>query len=168
MFKWFRSLLRTNPHNGRVHFAAPGDTQDAHGIAYVVIDDPRYKYKLTRDYVTRVNMATKFVTCNDSMSPFIDLRSDGTLTIYSGYCWDGPSGPTWDRQSLMRGSLAHDALYQLCRMRVLNWVVDQMPADILFGKMCREDGLNRASAYAAPRFLKTFGTSSAQPRDGIV
>lgn len=47
-------------------------------------------------------------------SQFIRLEA-GWLFIKAGYAWDGPSGPTWPTKSSMRGSLVHDALYQLIR-----------------------------------------------------
>lgn len=50
---------------------------------------------------------------------YIHLYHDGWLLISDGYAWDGASGPTIDTKSSMRGSLVHDALYQLIRLELL-------------------------------------------------
>ena len=42
---------------------------------------------------------------------FCSLTTEGLLIIRPGYAWDGPSGPTFDTPSFMRGSLIHDVLY---------------------------------------------------------
>jgi hypothetical protein len=41
--------------------------------------------------------------------------SSGCGQESKGYAWNGPSGPTLDTRNFMRGSLVHDALYQLMR-----------------------------------------------------
>lgn len=43
---------------------------------------------------------------------FAELRTDGTLIVYEGAPWDGPSGPAVDTPDFMDGSLAHDYLYR--------------------------------------------------------
>ena len=43
---------------------------------------------------------------------FIEMTGKGLLRVKRGYAWDGPSGPTFNTKSSMRGSLIHDALYQ--------------------------------------------------------
>ena len=70
-----------------------------------------YKYQLAEDEVFQTNIYPS----HDIKTQFIDLYMDGKLVIKSGYAWDGASGPTVDTPSSMRGSLVHDALYQLMR-----------------------------------------------------
>jgi len=50
---------------------------------------------------------------------FFRLDSNGLLTIYEGYMWDGVSGPTWDSRNTMIAGCIHDALYQAIRLEVL-------------------------------------------------
>ena len=70
-----------------------------------------YKYVLVEPYVTVVAIKPeKFI-----FTQFVRLDVDGTLSIAVGYAYDGPSGPAIDTKNFMRGSLAHDALYQLMR-----------------------------------------------------
>ncbi len=71
--------------------------------------------------------------------PQIDWKwlhiKNGILIIDLWYGWDGCSGPTWDNDSSMRGSLLHDALTQLMRQNLLDRrlkpVMDQMFHDQL-------------------------------------
>ena len=73
---------------------------------------------------------------------FIQLSQSGILSVFKGYCWDGPSGPTFDRPSFMRGSLFHDALYQLLRMGLLKGEGDRRTADYILRDICIEDGMS--------------------------
>ena len=74
-----------------------------------------YKYQLANPYSCMIPLRPPATI----MVPFITFYMTGNLQIASGYAWDGPSGPTVDTRSAMRGSLIHDALYQLMRMRQL-------------------------------------------------
>ena len=75
-----------------------------------------YKYQLaeTESFYTSIDISDSVHT------EFISLFTNGKLIINSGFSWDGPSGPTIDSPSSMRGSLMHDALYQLMRMKLLD------------------------------------------------
>jgi hypothetical protein len=64
------------------------------------------------------------------------------LIVKQGYAWDGPSGPTIDTKNFMRGSLVHDALYQLCREGFLEKNTYRPIADRLLYDLVREDGMN--------------------------
>ena len=69
-----------------------------------------YKYVLARVVVYDTEIK------NDGFTlPMCQIAPGRLLTIKKGYAWDGPSGPTIDTPSFMRGSLIHDALYQLLR-----------------------------------------------------
>ena len=71
-----------------------------------------YKYQLSRDYTTLTAIRPeKRIETN-----YIILTTDGYLTAKKGYAWDGPSGPTVDDDTNMRGSVAHDVKYQLMRL----------------------------------------------------
>ena len=84
--------------------------------------------------------------------------------MFKGYAWDGPSGPTFDTPAFMRGSLIHDALYQLIREKHLRpefrVVADKILYDIL-----REDGMSLIRAKIAYRGVRWFGGYAARPDD---
>lgn len=95
-----------------------------------------YKYQLSVDHKQIVPIFPDI----DILAQFIMLTKDGVLTIKSGYAWDGASGPTIDTKSSMRGSLLHDALYQLMRSMLLPHSWRSKVDDILF-ETCEEDGM---------------------------
>ena len=98
----------------------------------------------------------------------LSLDITGMLTIRAGYAWDGQSGPGITIGSFMRASLVHDALYQLCRSRLLNYERERLMADRAMYNMCREDGMNWLLANAAYYAVRAFGRDSAWPSDGAM
>lgn len=98
---------------------------------------PGYKYQLKQDYSVRIPICPQA----DIDTQFIRLDRTGLLWLRSGYAWDGPSGPTVDTADFMRGSLVHDALYQLMRERHLDKQHLREAADRLLREHCREDGM---------------------------
>ena len=117
-----------------------------------------YKYQLVEEYLLTVS-----VTPDDAVKvdEFIDLSTEGVLVIKKGYAWDGPSGPTIDTKNFMRGSLVHDALYQLMRADKLS--IDQWreEADLELKRICLEDGMSRIRAWWVHRGVRLGGRPSA-------
>lgn len=87
---------------------------------------------------------------------------DDVLTIRANYAWDGASGPTWDDKTNMRGSLVHDALYQLMREGHLPRAYREA-ADKELVRLCIEDGMNRTRAWVWYRAVRLFCGKSAKP-----
>lgn len=112
-----------------------------------------YRYQLTETYQTNIDI----IPDGDVDTPYIKLTTDGHMTIEAGYAWDGPSGPTIDTLNFMRGSLVHDALYQLMRNSDLDSKRDKNPADRLLQKMCKIDGMKTARAWWVYQGLKLAG-----------
>ena len=120
-----------------------------------------YKYQLVEEYA--VEIPVKPETDISSPSEFITLTSNGLLTIKKGYAWDGPSGPTIDTRNFMRGSLVHDALYQLMREALLDNESMREPADRLLQKMCKEDGMWSIRAWWVYKGLRIGGDPASDP-----
>lgn len=100
-----------------------------------------YKYQLAEPYVVAIPEIPGYdVGCNH-----IHLR-DGELVITEGYAWDGPSGPAIDTKNFMRGSLVHDALYQLIREYLLPASCREA-ADQVLRRLCLEDGMSALRAW---------------------
>lgn len=118
-----------------------------------------YKYQLVADYTVQTEVRPD----GDIYTKFIDLQKDGTLTIRSGYAWDGASGPTLDTKDTMRGSLVHDALYQLIREKFLSDNFRKAADKELF-RVLREDGMWFVRARVWFRALRLAGASAADPR----
>ena len=85
------------------------------GIAY----KDGYRYQLQEGYSLEISIRPTEAVGND----YIALDPQGALRIAKGYAWDGPSGPTLDTRNFMRGSLVHDALYQLMREGLLDHAI---------------------------------------------
>jgi hypothetical protein len=118
-----------------------------------------YKYQLAEGYSVKVS-----VTPNEPVkTEFITLSADGTLAIKRGYAWDGPSGPTIDTRNFMRGSLVHDALYQLMRDAGLSKEQWRDEADLELKRICLEDGMSRLRAWWVHRGVRLGGDPSASP-----
>ena len=117
-----------------------------------------YKYQLVEEYQVKVSMIPE----NNIKTAYIELNTEGMLIIKKGYAWDGPSGPTWDTPNFMRGSLVHDALYQLLRNKFLEqkW---RDEADEELRRICREDGMSKIRAWWVHRALRFGGGRAASP-----
>ncbi len=95
-----------------------------------------YKYQLAEDY----SIQTTIKPGKPIDGEFLGLTVEGLLTIKKGYAWDGPSGPTIDTPSSMRGALVHDALYQLLREEFISQHYRRI-ADAYLRDICIEDGM---------------------------
>jgi hypothetical protein len=117
-----------------------------------------YKYQLAEDYTCAIEIRPPDPVSNR----YLRLDADGTLTIRADYAWDGPSGPTFDTPSFMRGSLVHDALYQLIREGLIAPGYRQV-ADQILKRICREDGMSTIRAWWVYEAVRLFGGPSADP-----
>jgi hypothetical protein len=128
------------------------------GVQYFEIVHEYYKYRLAQPY--RLNI--RLFPDSEIISPYIRVSEFGELVIGRGYTWDGPSGPTIDTPSFMRGALVHDALYQLMRERRIGqgW---RAYADKLLRDLCIEDGMGAVRAEYVYAAVRTFGTFAARP-----
>ena len=115
-----------------------------------------YKYRLERSYKieTGIKRESKSTKKHSILrTKFLRLHPEGLLQILKGYCWDGPSGPTIDTCNFMRGSLVHDALYQLMREGKLDRSC-RKAADKLLHEVCLEDGMSRFRAWYVYRGVR--------------
>lgn len=118
-----------------------------------------YKYQLRDTYRTQIEIRPS----RPIKTPWVDLDCDGLLTINFGYAWDGPSGPTIDTLDSMRGSLVHDALYQLMREGYLDHDEHRPIADLILRRICLEDGMWEIRADAWYVMVCDFGSPAADP-----
>lgn len=111
-----------------------------------------YKYQLKELYKIRTGITLPQMVSNGA---FLELSRNGWLRISYGYSWDGPSGPTIDTKTFMRGSLVHDALYQLMREGFLPQKY-RKEADELLRKICLEDGMSKIRAWYVYESVQMF------------
>mgnify|MGYP001564111223 CR=1 FL=1 len=122
-----------------------------------------YKYLLVETYLLEISIQPRA----DIVTEFIKLNRDGMLAIMSGYAWDGPSGPAIDTKNFMRGSLVHDALYQLMSEKRLNPEEYRVAADKELKKICRQDGMTWLRAAWVYAGVRIGGGGSARSRSKI-
>lgn len=115
------------------------------------------KYVLTASYLVGTG-----VLDHTARTEFIDLTPDGVIVVSAGYAWDGPSGPTFDTLSFMRGSLVHDAIYQLIRMELIP-PEEKAQADNLLRSFCRADGMGKMRAWYVYNAVRFMSGDAAKP-----
>jgi len=120
----------------------------------------KYKYQLMEDYGLTIDIKLE----NDIDFKFLSLSSSGLLTIRKAYAWDGPSGPSIDTRNFMRGSLIHDALYQLMRLSALDYRTHRKRTDEILRETCKEDGMSSFRAWYVYQGVRLFGECNARPR----
>lgn len=128
---------------------------DQHPISY------RGGYK----YQTDVDFTMPTGICPDSTisNGFLHLNVAGVLTIKAGYAWDGATGAIWTN-TIKRGSLVHDALYQLMRAGKLHSHRRER-VDILFRNICLADGMWRVRAWWVHRAVRRLAGAAADPKN---
>ena len=117
----------------------------------------RYKYQLIEPYILKTG-----IRGYTAETLYLKIGDNGVFEIKKGYAWDGPSGPTFDTINFMRGSLVHDALYQLIRLEKLPYSYKKY-ADLLLLKICLEDGMSNFRANYVYQSVKVFGGRAAKP-----
>jgi hypothetical protein len=95
-------------------------------------------------------------------TPWVELDPDGWLRIRPGYAWDGPSGPTMDTKTAMRGSLVHDVLFQLLRLGHLPPSAFE-PANRILQRICLEDGMWSVRANLWYHAVRIFAKPATDP-----
>jgi len=120
----------------------------------------RYKYQLVDDYEIQLDIKPP----SDCVFEYLSLSMAGVLVMRKAYAWDGPSGPTIDTRNFMRGSLVHDALYQLMRLGALDYKIHRKRADEILRDVCREDGMSKFRSWYVYRAVQLFGEENAMPR----
>lgn len=115
---------------------------------------------MAEEYIVSVRIKP----ADDVSNRFICLSTDGTLRIRADYAWDGPSGPTIDTKNFMRGSLVHDALYQLMREGYLPGSYRD-EADDELRRICLEDGMSGLRAWWVYQGVRLGGGPAADPRN---
>ena len=141
-----------SPHSYIVYSKVPGNMQ-----LYSLTREFSYKTKIlgqtVKDYTRTLEGGQKFT---------INLKPDGTLTISTGFVWNGPTG-FYPLDSMMRGSCVHDGFYELLssKAKALDKALDMATAkpiaDQLLYDLFVEDGCTKFTAYTAWVTVHTVG-----------
>lgn len=115
-----------------------------------------YKYSLWETYRVQIAIRGHSVTHR-----LFTLDVGGWLTIFEDYPTDGPSGPTFDTKTFMRGAIVHDALYEMMRLGLIPHDPCFHLANLELEKICLEDGMMPCRARYVFRAVEAFGNASA-------
>ena len=113
-----------------------------------------YKYQLAKDAVFQTNITGFSVNID-----YITLLPNGLLFLKKGYAWDGATLFP-DIKSIMRGSLVHDALYQLMREGLLPQSA-RILVDKEFIGICKQDGMMSPVRWTVYQAVRKFAASAA-------
>jgi hypothetical protein len=134
-----------NEANREVYFFAPQ-------MAY----KKGYKYQFTQDMVVQL----PFTLDRPIEGPFFEITVGGLLTIFAGYAYDGPSGPTIDTPNWMRGAGTHDVLYQCMRMDLLPQGF-RNEADKIMYEIIKHDGMSALRAWYSMKGVRKFADAAS-------
>lgn len=122
-----------------------------------------YKYQLEKELIVRLSEFAKLPKIDtEIIDDFVSLGIDGILVVHPGYACDGPSGPTYDTKTSIRGAFVHDVLYQMIRRGLLSheW---RKPADMIFRNILITDGMGRTRAYMWYYGVRWFANYASDP-----
>ena len=118
-----------------------------------------FKYQVTKTCSVKTA-----IVGYDVDTDYYSLSKEGLLTAKKGYSWDGASGCP-DFRCIMRGSLFHDVLYQMMRLKQLPRHY-RKDADNLLRNICIEDGMCEWFAnYIVYFFVRKFGKKATHPNN---
>jgi len=117
-----------------------------------------YKYQITRDYYGILNQELEYKGVFEDDFLIVSGRD---LIIKKHYASDGPSGPTIDTKTFMRGAFRHDAGYQLTRLGVYPESSRKL-WDEQLRQDCKNDGMMNARAQWVYAGVRIGGGSSAR------
>lgn len=118
-----------------------------------------YRYQLAEVYQHH----TGIIPANPGGNRFVGIDGAGRLTLAAGYAWDGASGPAINTRTFVRGSLVHDALYQLIRLDVIT-MTDRARADELLREIVLADGMWPVRAWWVYHAVRLVGESYMRSR----
>jgi len=110
-----------------------------------------YKYQLETGFSTYTGISIE----KDIDTTYISMTTKGMIMIKKGYAWDGATIAI-DTKNFMKGSLVHDAIYQLIRQKHLPRKF-RKEADLLLREICKQDGMSRIRAWWVYRGVRRFG-----------
>ena len=125
----------------------------------------KYKYRV---YETEIFDTPIKGYCVDN--PFFSLDVDGRLQVYSGYMWDGASGPTIDCKASIYASTPHDVFYQCMRSGLIDQK-EKDKVDLYLRHLLIEHGMDRFRAGYYYYGVKYFSGNNAKynpERDKVV
>lgn len=118
-----------------------------------------YKYQFAADYV--FPLPPGFPQSVYWQGEYIEVRGP-LVKVIKSYSTDGPSGPTIDTDTFMRGAFEHDPLYQLLRLGVFPPEFRE-DADKWILERTKRSGMVWFRRWWVYKGLHWFGSKAADP-----
>ena len=112
----------------------------------------KWKYVLQKDYTCQADIPVDEL-CDLA---FLKLEKNGNLTIKKNYAFDGATGLIFTPKSLIKGSLIHDALYQLIREKKIDIKCKKI-ADEILAQNCIESKIPKIFVWLVSLGVRLFG-----------
>ncbi len=144
------------------------------GSEFQYRDVRSYKFQLFDDLTCETGITIHGTSVQSASEPgsdgrpFVTMDAGGTLLIHAWYSWDGPSFIPGHARRMIRGSLVHDALYQLIRDECfpvesrIRWTVAR-EADVLMRRLFIADGTPVILAWFFFAVIRLFGRHFEEP-----
>lgn len=118
-----------------------------------------YKYQLHKPYHFRLHPAFGDIEIRE-----LFIHVDGTfVTVLRGYAWDGATG-VYDSKNSMRGTLEHDATYQLIRLGYYSRDLRKY-SDFKLERTLKEDGMWWPRRKLWRKGVKYLAGGAANPKN---
>jgi hypothetical protein len=128
-----------------------------------------YKYQFFYSHVHELRHAdSTHIPTDGIFTDYVSIywtENRPLLWLQKGYAFDGPSGPTFDTPSFMRGAGVHDGLYQLIRLGLLPAEAKRWADDELY-YACKADGMWGFRAWYSLQGVHYFARKAAS-KQGI-
>lgn len=117
-----------------------------------------YKYIILEDWQIKFEQGPE----QDIRTEFVDFLQDGTFRLKKGFLCDGPSGPTIDTKTSLKGAFVHDGGYYLLRKKQLGqeW---RSFFDNKLEEICIDSGMNPIRAEVWHKMVKDFAAYASKP-----
>jgi len=135
-----------------------------------VISDPKVYYRklgshlypIEKDFFTQTRIYPKETVA--TLNGLLILTKHGVLIERCGYVCDGPSGPTFDTKSSIRGGFVHDGGYRLMRRGLVS-LDTRIIWDEHICEICIEDKMWVWRANSWYKMLRLWGKKNASPKN---
>jgi len=121
------------------------------------------KHQLVEDQ----SFQTEIYPTENITTKFVELNTDGLLTLKEGFFWDGASGPTIDSMSSRRAAAIHDGLYRLAQKKLISGDANRKKTDRIFYEYLIEDGMWKLRAKIWWRMVRRWASKSYTRRKEV-
>ena len=134
-----------------------------------MIDNTQIKYISggKHQLVEDVTFDTNIHPHENIVTRFVELKTNGKLTLKEGFFWDGCSGPTWDSPSSRRAGAIHDGLYRLAQKKLIGGETNRKKTDRIFYDYLLADGMVNFRAKVWWRSVRRWASKSYVKRKKV-